>query len=670
MPLVSGFGMVIKNPSLWKTWWGVAGASLIFIIWITHTYFNKKNIVFFKLFVPILLFFSWSVVSLIWSTNQSLAVFTVVKFFSYLLVFILSINLITNLKSMHWLVTGLAFLSLIASLVGLIEYYLPTGYMLISDLYFQTGELGTFFGNRNRSVQFVVLTLPFVIFLFLNDKSKVSNVVVSFFLFVIFLYLINATARQGYVAVIVELLLLVLFFVFDFFKNKEQALLYTIVHRKFKAVILAIIAILIIISSSFNIDSKPQNKLEHFASISEGVTNSRVPVWINTLEIIKDHPIIGVGAGQWKEHYPLYYNRAVFDKNNGEKVKFSNAHNDYIQMFSEYGIIGVLFLLWLAYLSTKTILKLILNINNKNRLLAVVIGCCFSGFAVVAFVSFPIGWYLPGLLLVLYLGMLSVLYFSNNHKFHLTINNKFIFIGVLMSFFASLFSFNYVYNSFKSESYFKESVVSFKLGDIKQSIIDIRSSLDFNKTAKSYAKIGEYLLIDGQPEEAIKYSLEAKDRSVFNVPVLLNLAEGYRVTNAHADEQRTLKAILNGDDKNVVAAARLVRSLVAINKYNEADPYYRQLKRNFEYFKNVKTYGPYHSEVSKTALLVEDYKYFAYIYNDLLQTDKTAENYAVYGVVEYQRVGNKSKAKKLLNQALKIDPAVNIPQVIKDDLGL
>jgi O-Antigen ligase. len=35
--------------------------------------------------------------------------------------------------------------------------------------------------------------------------------------------------------------------------------------------------------------------------------NARLPAWKNTLVMIEDNLLIGVGVGQWSETYPLYY---------------------------------------------------------------------------------------------------------------------------------------------------------------------------------------------------------------------------------------------------------------------------------------------------------------------------------------------------------------------------
>ena len=496
MPFVSGFGSVIKNPSLWKTWWGVIGITVIFIIWLGYTYAKQKDIVFSKLLIPILIFFLWSLASIIWSINQSLAVFTVVTYFSYVLVFILSINLLSKKQLLFWMILALALTSFIVSLTGLVEYYFPEYYSLIDSLYFQTGDLGTFFGNKNRSVQYVVMTLPFLIYLFINGKAKKNDVMSSISLFVIFLYLMNASARQGYLAIIVELFLVALFIILDWHKHKKQALFSNIKHAKFKAGLITItIGMLLISLFAFSPIDRSQDKFERFVSISEGANNTRIPVWVNTLEIIKDHSIIGAGAGQWKEYYPLYYNHAIFDKHSGEKVKFANAHNDYLQMLSDYGIIGFLLLAWIAYLFIRIIVKILINHNNKSRLLGLMLACSLSGFSVVALVSFPIGWYLPGFLVMICLGMLSILDGSFNQGLNL-INplKKSILIVILTAVLISIFSLNYTFNSFKGEYHFRESIKNFRAGFVNQSIVDVNKSLTSEEAPRFYSKIGSYFV--------------------------------------------------------------------------------------------------------------------------------------------------------------------------------
>lgn len=64
-------------------------------------------------------------------------------------------------------------------------------------------------------------------------------------------------------------------------------------------------------------------------------TTGRAHFWSMTLEIIRDHPVIGVGLGSYGLAYTQY------DSRNG-LFRLEQAHNDYLQVMSDAGIIGVL----------------------------------------------------------------------------------------------------------------------------------------------------------------------------------------------------------------------------------------------------------------------------------------------------------------------------------------
>jgi O-antigen ligase len=62
-------------------------------------------------------------------------------------------------------------------------------------------------------------------------------------------------------------------------------------------------------------------------------TTGRAHFWTVTLEIIKAHPFLGTGLGA----FGVVYTR--FDSRNG-LFRLEQAHNDYLQVFSDGGIIG------------------------------------------------------------------------------------------------------------------------------------------------------------------------------------------------------------------------------------------------------------------------------------------------------------------------------------------
>ncbi|HVF55405.1 MAG TPA: O-antigen ligase family protein [Pyrinomonadaceae bacterium] len=78
-------------------------------------------------------------------------------------------------------------------------------------------------------------------------------------------------------------------------------------------------------------------------------TTGRAHFWKGTIELIKDHPVAGVGLGAFSAAYPLY------DTANGN-FRLEQAHNDYLQILSDGGLIGgalglafVVALFWMAF---------------------------------------------------------------------------------------------------------------------------------------------------------------------------------------------------------------------------------------------------------------------------------------------------------------------------------
>jgi tetratricopeptide (TPR) repeat protein len=80
----------------------------------------------------------------------------------------------------------------------------------------------------------------------------------------------------------------------------------------------------------------------------------RRAMWFNTLELIRDHPILGVGAGGWKRAYPEYDRRAMIRLDSMPR----RPHNDYLWIASEYGIPALAVYVFLLILAFKQLFRL------------------------------------------------------------------------------------------------------------------------------------------------------------------------------------------------------------------------------------------------------------------------------------------------------------------------
>jgi tetratricopeptide (TPR) repeat protein len=75
----------------------------------------------------------------------------------------------------------------------------------------------------------------------------------------------------------------------------------------------------------------------------EGGDRGRLRVWYNTLHMIADAPLFGVGLNNWSALYPRYDKGDVV----GIVVSPLRPHNDFLWIWAESGLLGLLLYVWL-----------------------------------------------------------------------------------------------------------------------------------------------------------------------------------------------------------------------------------------------------------------------------------------------------------------------------------
>lgn len=114
----------------------------------------------------------------------------------------------------------------------------------------------------------------------------------------------------------------------------------------------------------------------------------RSEMWTQTLKMIKDCPA-GIGAGNWMLIYPVYAKDTPMSRASNYNNHFAiRAHNDFLQIGSETGILGLS-----AYI---TLFVLVLYYSRG------MIRIGLSGFIVISCFTFPILRPFPSILLMIY----------------------------------------------------------------------------------------------------------------------------------------------------------------------------------------------------------------------------------------------------------------------------
>ena len=666
-PFRVDLGYLSASPEGFKSFFGINGVLIGFLFWLLINY-KKIDVFCTKAYLPIVAFILWSSVSLLWVEDGYLAILTLTQFVSYALIFFLIINAFQDKKNADLILYALIYSLALVSIIGLLQYYLEN-INLIQNIFGQTAKPGATFGNKNMASHFVVMTLPLVLIMLLSSKNNTKVVVYGIITALSSWFLIYTLARQAYVAIFVELLLLLLFFTLDKWKNKEKAFFVTVKEKKSKGIAVFFILLFLIFVSNFTSQgfNGLNSKIEKIQSISVNEYNPRLPAWRNTVEMIKDHPIIGVGVGQWAESYPLYYDRAMKDIIFNEKTRLKRLHNDYLEIFANSGLIGFGFLMWLVYLVIARIWKILKDVDSQFRPQTLGLTLGLTGFSIVSMFSFPVEVYLPAFLAISYIAIIF-LPTNSNRAPCITIDKKitsYIFIFVFTIF--TIFIINSSYKWILGEHFYSKAIAHEQLS---QSVFAAGAGLEALKNNSwapdYYAVAGNNASKSGKYHEGILLLKKAIDISPFNTPILLNLATTYGLLGNIDMEKKVLDFIIRFDSKNVIAHARLVRILANSKSYDDLTIVYSNMKRNFDYFNGRSGFGPYHDTVGQVAVSIGDYEFAKYIYQDAIDKNLHIKNYVKLATVEYYHLNHKKLGVELYKKALNLDSDIPNNKEIKE----
>jgi O-antigen ligase len=86
----------------------------------------------------------------------------------------------------------------------------------------------------------------------------------------------------------------------------------------------------------------------------------RKEIWGATWQMIKEHPLAGVGLGGYWTAIPLYHNASG-------RMTPQQAHNDYLELLASGGVIGVLLCGWFVFLLIKFALRSLRSVDPFRR---------------------------------------------------------------------------------------------------------------------------------------------------------------------------------------------------------------------------------------------------------------------------------------------------------------
>ncbi|MDR0790076.1 MAG: O-antigen ligase family protein [Bacteroidales bacterium] len=226
------------------------------------------------------------------------------------------------------------YTSIVIAAINVLECIVPYYYCDVHISQRRNLMLNGFYGNKNIFSVALLFKLPFLYYAFFRFKKFWRWFALALVFCTTFCLVILST-RTSFIGLILQLVALTAFIIY----RKAKVL---------KSLLIVVVALAGFACGDwfieFNYNHFADKQVANFytldsrfESITEGNSKGRLKIWHNTWETIKQKPLLGYGIGNhkfaiMKVEAPKKTNWIVSD----------HAHNDFLEMWSELGIFGLL----------------------------------------------------------------------------------------------------------------------------------------------------------------------------------------------------------------------------------------------------------------------------------------------------------------------------------------
>lgn len=350
----------------------------LYIAFLSHFKKTNRNAKIGNLGKAFMVYMCFMIISAIWSNTHLLSALIGLLWMGCFLSYIEVANIVNTKDKLKDAITALNISSGIIGFIGILEFltynisrHAHINFIVPNPLYYKFNDYvfslfsfdivnnvypsraNSTFDNPLILATFLIVTIPFCAFgsiFFKHSKNrKISRVC-----FICSLGgLICTESRGAYIAIGLSIITMLI-------SNKKI----------FKKLIPFVFALAIAIPITLvirNINSPIGDLL--------GSRNQRMSIWIECINIFKSHPIVGLGAGTENIH------QILIEKLNVDR---SHAHNLFLQVLVESGIIGTLMVATIVGIIIKNVISLFKLKNGLYRPYAILYTASMVGFIMIS----------------------------------------------------------------------------------------------------------------------------------------------------------------------------------------------------------------------------------------------------------------------------------------------
>lgn len=317
-------------------------------------------------------------------------------------------------------------------------------------------QLSSLLSNKNSFAEFILLSMPLSVYCCYSGRKFFK--IVSFINILLSLMMLFFI-RSFSVSVALSICLVSISLLIFAGKRKQIAFYFKLSTRRYaiySALLLTLISASVIYSinvvdgfTKISLISKYLSGENLSESFNENSVFERMLLWKNSLLMIKENFWTGVGLSNWKILFPAYgYTGASYLVT--DSVKFTRAHNDFLQVFSESGFLG--FMAFVLILLSAIVYSVKKYLSSGETFWLVMLSGILGYFAVAMF-GFPTEKVFLLVMFIIYLALvISNLPLSATSK---KINIKrYSFILILIPVIISLYTINACAARIKEETNF------------------------------------------------------------------------------------------------------------------------------------------------------------------------------------------------------------------------
>ncbi len=339
-----------------------------------------------RVFVALTAFVSWALVSLLWAHNRFEGTVKLLVWLTALLGGFLVVQIVRTPRSLRVFAGAVFWAGAALALLAIAQHLFGVSWVS------QNVPPAATFVNKNAAAQYFVLVFPLGAFLFLKARGRLSHWLSAFGAAAVVVALLYTRTRGAWLGLGAAAVVLCWFVVREARRGRNPF------RDARKRVSAAAMAALVLGAAHLNargfdwfagdVAELAVRTAQQFRFDGGGL--HRIAIWMNTLAMIAERPILGVGLGNWMVEYPAWHAKVLVDREMGFALHHLNAHNDYLEIVAELGAIGGLLFAAAAVLLTRKFARHARrNEPGEQRTAAACLFAALVGVAVHACFSFP-----------------------------------------------------------------------------------------------------------------------------------------------------------------------------------------------------------------------------------------------------------------------------------------